>query len=86
MTRKKIICYLPIQKFINTSKKITIPILGNLYLKGSNFINVELTGVPLNQEMRDISGPWFILKNTTVIRPGAFKSKVVCGKLDREKV
>ena len=74
------------QKFINTSKKLTIPINGNLYLKGSNFINVELTGIPLNQEMRDISGSWFILQNTTVLRPGTFKSKIVCGKLDKEKI
>ena len=73
------------QNFINYSKKITIPILGNLYLKGSNFVNIELTGIPFNREMRDISGLWFIIKNTTVLRPGAFKSKVVCGKLDREK-
>jgi len=73
------------QKFINCSKKITIPLLGNLYLKGSNFVNLQLTGIPLNREMRDISGLWFILQNTTVLRPGVFTSHVVCGKLDREK-
>jgi len=73
------------QKFINCSKKITIPLLGNLYLKGSNFVNLELTGIPFNREMRDISGLWFILQNTTVLRPGVFTSKVICGKLDREK-
>jgi len=70
------------QKLINYSKKLTIPILGNLYLKGSNFVNIELTGIPLNEEMRDISGLWFILRNRTLLRPGRFESKVVCGKLN----
>ena len=73
------------ENFINYSKKIAIPILGNLYIKGSNFVNLQLTGIPFNREMRDISGLWFIIKNTTILRPGEFKSKVVCGKLDREK-
>jgi len=74
------------QKLINTSEKLSIPILGNLYLKGSNFVNIELTGIPHNQKMRNISGLWFILKNTTVLRPGKFQSQIICGRLDNEKV
>jgi len=70
------------QKLINFSKKLDIPILGNLYLKGSKFINVGLTGIPLNEEMRDISGLWFILRNRTLLRDGKFVSRVLCGKLN----
>ena len=70
------------QKLIDFSKKLYIPILGNLYLKGSKFINVELTGTPLNEEMRDISGLWFILRNRTLLRDKKFESRILCGKLN----
>ena len=70
------------QKLIDFSKKLYIPILGNLYLKGSKFINVELTGIPLNEEMRDISGLWFILRNRTLLRDKKFESRILCGKLN----
>mgnify|MGYP003652181546 CR=1 FL=1 len=74
------------EKFIRTAEKIIFTIPGNLYIKGSNFVGLELEGQLLNQKMRDLQGMAFVIQNNTLITNNIFSSKLICSKLDKEKV
>ena len=74
------------EKLIRTAEKIIFNIPGNLYIKGSNFIGIEITGPLLNQKMKDLQGMAFVVQNKTVFTPTTFVTELVCSKLDKEKI
>ncbi len=74
------------EKLIRTAEKIIVTVPGNLFIKGSNFIGIEIAGPLLNQKMKDLQGMAFVAKNSSVITQNTFVSKLVCSKLDKEKI
>ena len=73
-------------KLINSADRVSFDIPGNFFPQGGKFIGIESSGIPANKFMKNISGFWFVLQNTTTLTHNAFKTFLVSTKLDKEKV
>ena len=72
-------------KLIHSADRVSFTIPGNLFSTGGKFIAIDLSGIPVNQFMRNVPGLWFVLQNTTTITArGRFDTFLVSAKLDRE--
>ena len=73
-------------KLINSADRVSFDIPGNFFPQGGRFIGIEISGIPTNKFMKNVSGFWFVLQNTTTLTHNTFKTFLVSAKLDREKV
>jgi len=73
-------------KLISSAERVSFNIPGNLLPSSGKFIGIELDGIPENRFMKNVSGFWFVLQNTTTLTHNTFKTFLVSAKLDKEKV
>lgn len=73
-------------KFVDSADRVSFHIPGNLSPSAGKFIGIELGGIPGNKFMKNVSGFWFVLQNTTTLTQNTFKTFLVSSTFDREKV
>jgi len=73
-------------KLINSADRISFNIPGSFLPSGGKFIGIELTGLPMNPIMKNMSGSWFVLQSTTTLAQNGFRTFLVNAKLDKQKL